>query len=154
MIKAIYRHTNIIAEDWQSLSQFYQVTFGCIPVPPQRDQSGQWLEDGTGVPNAALKGEHLLLPGFPNGGPTLEIYSYSEMKEKPNPASNRKGFGHIAFEVDDVQKASEEIIKAGGKPYGKIVTREVPGAGTITFTYVLDPEDNIIELQSWSQITS
>lgn len=150
MIKATYRHTNIIAQDWKSLSRFYQDVFGCTPVPPERDQSGQWLEDGTKVKNAALKGEHLLLPGFPKGGPTLEIYSYSEMLDKPEAASNRKGFGHIAFEVDDVEKACEEIVRAGGKLYGKIVTRVVPGAGTITFTYVMDPEDNLVELQSWS----
>lgn len=149
MIKATYRHTNIIATDWKMLSHFYQDVFGCTPVPPQRDQSGQWLEDGTGVKNAALKGEHLLLPGFPKGGPTVEIYSYSEMLDKPEAKSNRKGFGHIAFEVEDVKSATDEVVKAGGKLYGKIVSREVPGAGTITFTYVLDPEDNLIELQSW-----
>jgi len=150
MIEAVYRHTNIIAEDWEKLSLFYQKVFGCTPVPPRRDQSGKWLEDGTGVPNAALKGEHLLMPGFPKGGPTLEIYSYSEMKDKPAAASNRKGFGHIAFEVKSVELAVKEVAASGGKLYGKIVSREVPGAGTITFTYVLDPEDNIIELQSWA----
>ena len=150
MIKATYRHTNIIATDWKMLSRFYQDVFGCTPVPPQRDQSGQWLEDGTGVKNAALKGEHLLLPGFSKGGPTLEIYSYSEMLEKHEAKSNRKGFGHIAFEVEDVKIATDEVVQAGGKLYGKVVSREVPGAGTITFTYVLDPEDNLIELQSWS----
>jgi predicted enzyme related to lactoylglutathione lyase len=150
MIQATYRHTNIIAEDWQKLSRFYQDAFGCVPLPPQRDQSGKWLEDGTRVPNAALKGEHLLLPGFLKGGPTLEIYSYSEMKQKLDTASNRKGFGHIAFEVADVEEALREVISAGGKAYGEIVTREVPGAGVITFTYVTDPEDNLIELQAWS----
>jgi catechol 2,3-dioxygenase-like lactoylglutathione lyase family enzyme len=150
MIKAVYRHTNIIARNWEGLSLFYQEVFGCTPVPPRRDQSGKWLEDGTGVPNAALKGEHLLLPGFPKGGPTLEIYSYSEMKEKLAPASNREGFGHIAFEVENVETAVQVVIENGGRLYGKVVTREVPGIGMLTFTYVLDPENNLIELQSWS----
>ncbi len=150
MIQAVYRHTNIIAQDWRKLSRFYQDVFGCKPVPPQRDQSGKWLEDATKVPHAALTGEHLLLPGFPEGGPTLEIYSYSEMKDQPDVASNRKGFGHIAFEVTNVEDAQKEVLAAGGKFFGKIVTREVPGAGIITFTYVADPEDNLIELQAWS----
>jgi catechol 2,3-dioxygenase-like lactoylglutathione lyase family enzyme len=153
LIKAVFRHTNIIAADWKKLSRFYQEVFGCTPVPPERDQSGQWLEDGTGVKGAALKGEHLLLPGFAKGGPTLEIYSYSEMERKPEALANRQGFGHIAFEVEDVLKATEEIVRAGGKLHGKVVTREVPGAGTITFTYVLDPEDNLVELQSWLLIS-
>jgi hypothetical protein len=32
---------------------------------------------------------------------------------------------------------------------GEIVTREIPGAGRITFAYVRDPEGNIVELQRW-----
>jgi hypothetical protein len=32
----------------------------------------------------------------------------------------------------------------------EVVTFDVPAAGTITWTYARDPEENIIELQSWS----
>ena len=145
-----YGHTNIICEDWKRLADFYTELFDCKFVPPKREQSGQWLEDGTGVKGAALEGVHLRLPGHGDNGPTLEIYSYSEMHEKPEPLSNRKGFGHIAFGVDDVQEKLDQVIEKGGKPIGKVVTREVPGAGTITFAYAADPEGNIIELQKWS----
>ena len=33
---------------------------------------------------------------------------------------------------------------------GEIVEKNVPVAGLLTFTYVRDPEGNIIELQNWS----
>jgi hypothetical protein len=59
-----FAHTNIISANWESLVQFYAKVFGCIPVPPQRNQSGLWLEKGTGVKNAQLKGMHLRLPGY------------------------------------------------------------------------------------------
>jgi catechol 2,3-dioxygenase-like lactoylglutathione lyase family enzyme len=148
-VKAVYRHTNLIAWDWQRLSRFYQDVFGCTPVPPQRRQSGQWLADGTGVPDAALEGEHLRLPGCGEAGPTLEIYGYAEVLPRPEPAANRSGFGHLAFEVDDVAAACQVVFAAGGKPHGQVVRKAVPGVGLLTFTYVRDPEDNLIELQSW-----
>jgi len=47
-----FGHTNIIATDWKLLASFYKNVFSCIEVPPQRSQSGKWLEEGTGVANA------------------------------------------------------------------------------------------------------
>jgi predicted enzyme related to lactoylglutathione lyase len=147
---ARYAHTNIIAADWRRLADFYQRVFQCEPVPPERNQAGKWLEDGTGVIGAALEGVHLRLPGYGSAGPTLEIYSYREMEEKPVALPNRKGFGHIAFAVDDVAATLKQIVSLGGRAIGKVVSAPVPGAGAITFTYAADPEDNIIELQKWS----
>jgi predicted enzyme related to lactoylglutathione lyase len=57
------------------------------------------------------------------------------------------GRGHIAFEVKDVNATRENVIAAGGSALGTIETVTVPGAGVITWTYVRDPEGNIIELQ-------
>lgn len=65
------------------------------------------------------------------------------------PAANRAGFGHIAFAVDDVTATIEHVLKYGGKTLGQVVTKEIPGAGEITFAYVTDPEGNIIEIQKW-----
>lgn len=145
-----YAHTNIIAGDWRSLVDFYIRVFGCTPVPPERDQSGAWLEKGTGVKNAALRGMHLRLPGHGDDGPTLEIYSYAEMLDNSlPPAANRKGLGHLAFEVEDVKTKLEELLANGGRALGDVVVKRVPGAGVITFAYTVDPEGNIIELQSW-----
>ncbi|MCB0587855.1 MAG: VOC family protein [Phaeodactylibacter sp.] len=146
-----YVHTNIVSADWQKLVQFYIDVFGCCPVPPPRDQSGEWLSRGTGVQNAALQGVHLRLPGYGEEGPTLEIFQYSQMEEKPEPAANRKGYGHIAFEVEDVKGVLEKVIAGGGKKIGEVVTKEVEGLGIITFIYVADPEGNLVELQRWER---
>ena len=35
---------------------FYEEVFGCTPMPPERDISGKWLEDATGVPGARSTG--------------------------------------------------------------------------------------------------
>lgn len=145
-----YAHTNIISSDWKTLTHFYINVFDCEPVPPQRNQSGTWLEKGTGVKNAHLQGMHLRLPGLGNNGPTLEIFSYDKMLEKSMPvAANRKGITHLAFEVDNVQDILQKIIAFGGNELGKIVVKKIEGVGTITFTYATDPEGNILEIQSW-----
>ena len=71
-----FAHTNIISNDWKALVNFYIQTFDCKIVPRIRNQSGNWLEKGTGVKNAKLEGAHLLLPGHGEHGPTLEIFQY------------------------------------------------------------------------------
>ncbi len=148
-----YSHTNIISKDWKKLADFYIDVFDCKLVPPIRDLSGDWLEKGTAVKNASLRGMHLRLPGHGNSGPTLEIYSYPEMLEKPeSPAANRTGFGHLAFEVDDVRDILKKMISHGGTILGDVVKKKVEGVGLLTFTYATDPEGNIIEIQNWKNI--
>jgi predicted enzyme related to lactoylglutathione lyase len=147
---ARYVHTNLIAQDWKRLAQFYERVFGCTPVPPERELAGQWLEDGTGVPGAEIRGIHLRLPGYGDAGPTLEVFQYNRQEQRPETAINRPGFAHIAFAVDDVEAAKEAVLAAGGGTVGQVVSLEVPGAGTVTFVYLTDPEGNILELQRWS----
>jgi len=149
-IKAKYVHTNLIAEDWQKLSQFYQQVFGCITVPPQRDFKGEELEAGTGIPGAQLKGVHLRLPGYGDEGPTLEIFTYFPQEHKLKTIINRPGYGHLAFQVDDVAKAKEIVLNAGGKEIGEIVKLQTATGAKVTWCYVTDLEGNVIELQKWN----
>jgi len=151
-MKAKYKHTNIIARDWRLLTRFYQDVFGCIPVPPERDLSGEWLDRGTGVKDARFAGAHLRLPGHGDNGPTLEIYQYSHNEPRSSTAANREGIMHLAFEVDDVERALDEVLKNGGGKVGDIASSEVEGVGLLTFVYCADPEENIIELQAWKEI--
>jgi len=145
-----YTHTNIIAKDWRRVAQFYKEVFECVYIPPQRKQSGKWLEKGTGVQNAALEGVHLRLPGCGAEGPTLEIYSYAQMEEKLPPTANRQGLGHLSFSVDNVPEILNKVIENGGAALGEVVRREIEGIGKITFVYGADPEGNILEIQNWS----
>lgn len=147
-----FAHTNIIAADYQALAAFYVTVFDCEPVPPAREIAEPWLARGTGVPDAALVGVHLRLPGHGPRGPTLEIFQYREALARPSPvAAHRPGFGHIAFEVEDVDAKLAQVVTHGGTILGDIVSAEVQGAGLITFVYATDPEGNIVELQRWAR---
>lgn len=150
-LRARFVHTNLIARDWRRLAGFYERVFGCTPVPPERNLAGRWLEDATRVPGAEIHGIHLRLPDYGDQGPTLEIFQYNHQRERQGAAVNRPGFAHIAFAVDDVQAAQDAVIAEGGKSLGELVSVDIPGAGTVTFIYVMDPEGNIIELQRWSR---
>ena len=146
-----YAHTNLIAKDWKRLSAFYQEVFSCVPVPPERDLSGEWIDQATRLTDVHIIGEHLRLPGYEDDGPTLEIFQYDSMPEHPAIFPNTPGFSHIAFAVDDVQATARAIFAHGGSPVGELIIQEISGVGLLTFQYVADPEGNTIEIQSWKK---
>jgi glyoxylase I family protein len=150
VIDARFGHVNLIAVDWVALAAFYRRVFDCVDVPPERDYRGPVLAAGTGVADAALRGIHLRLPGLGADGPTLEIYQYDPSLDHPATEANRPGFGHIAFQVPDVRIAREVVIVEGGRAVGEVVTTQTADGRQVTWTYVTDPEGNIVELQSWS----
>ncbi len=146
-----YVHTNIITDDWKRLAQFYIQAFSCKMTLPQRDLSGEWLSRATGVHKAHIKGAHLRLPGWGNQGPTLEIFQYTQNEHQPQPLSNRKGLGHLAFEVEDVEATLEKALAFGGERYGEVAVHTIESLGTLTVVYLRDPDGNIIELQNWGK---
>jgi catechol 2,3-dioxygenase-like lactoylglutathione lyase family enzyme len=147
---AQFAHVNLVAQDWERLAAFYERVFGCTRVPPERDLHGAWLEAGTGVPGARIRGIHLRLPGYGPRGPTLEIFQYQPELQPLSTAPNRPGWGHVAFGVEDVAAVRQAVLDAGGRALGELISTEIEGAGAITFAYVADPEGNVIELQRWS----
>jgi len=149
-----YVHTNIIAKDAKKLIDFYKAVFHCKSINETRDLRGAWLDRLTGLNEAHITGEHLLLPGYGDDHPTLEIFSYDIPEEDIFPKINRPGIAHIAFEVDDVETTLEQIISAGGSSIGDLVTAVYPDGKEAVFVYARDPEGNILELQSWRQINS
>lgn len=147
-LAARYVHTNLIAADWRSLAAFYQSVFGCVPVLPERDYSGAKLEALTQLAGAHQRGMHLRLPGHGESGPTLEIFELTPDFETRKDVQ-RRGYGHIAFEVPDVQAAQHAVIAAGGSSIGEIVTLTRSDGWQVTLCYAADPEGNALELLSW-----
>jgi catechol 2,3-dioxygenase-like lactoylglutathione lyase family enzyme len=142
-------HTNLVARDWRHLAIFYQTDFDCVPVPPERDLSGDWLEKATGIDKAHLRGMHLRLPGHGDQGTTLEIFQYDALPSHADIKPNTPGFSHIAFAVDDVAATAEAVRQAGGRDVGKLTEIRVAGVGFLIFQYLADPEGNIVEIQKW-----
>jgi predicted enzyme related to lactoylglutathione lyase len=148
-MRVSFAHTNIVAHDWRRLASFYTKVFGCTPKPPERDLSGRWLEDLTAIPDVQIQGIHLLLPGFGEDGPTLEIFQYNGSPPHSSKSINAPGFAHIAFAVDDVEGCLKKVLDHGGSTVGETVRGTVEGVGPIHIVYAKDPEGNIIEIQTW-----
>jgi catechol 2,3-dioxygenase-like lactoylglutathione lyase family enzyme len=145
-----FGHVNVTGPDWRALADFYRDVFGCTLVPPERDYRSADLDAGTRLSGAHLTGAHLRLPGHGDTGPTIEIYQFDEMVEGQAPAVNKPGWGHIAFQVPDVEAALEAVLAHGGTRFGEIVTLQTADGRRVTWVYVRDPGDNLVELQSWS----
>lgn len=146
-----YVHTNIIAKNWRALADFYIQVFDCKLSPPERDLSGVWIDDLTGISGVRVRGVHLSLPGYENG-PTLEIFEYSPEADTVSiNGIDQKGFGHIAFLVDCVEEKLQEVLEHGGSQLGKVVRKEYESLGTLTAVYAADPEGNFIEIQNWKK---
>ena len=90
---------------------------------------------------------------YPDGEFTLAFIGYGEESENTvieltyNWGTEKyelgEGFGHIALEVDDVYKATDEIRDRGGK----IIRDAGPmNAGTTIISFVEDPDGYQIEL--------
>ena len=151
MIKFV--HTNIISDDWRRLADFYIRVFDCKALLPERDLRGEWLQKATNIKDAHIKGIHLALPGHEENGPTLEILQYdTNLENNTQASSNRKGFGHIAFRVDNVRDTLNRLLRHGGKQLGDLVETEIPSSGHLTFVYARDPDGNIIEIQHWKDL--
>lgn len=144
-----YAHTNLIAENWRRMVDFYVEVFDCVPVSSERDHHGPLTDRLTGMPGARIMGRHLRLPGHGESGPTIEIFTYEQNAPAAPTQLHRPGFQHLAFEVDDVQAKREQILALGGRDVGEIVTLDIAGAGKLTLVYLTDPEGNILELQKW-----
>lgn len=146
-----YVHTNIIARDWKSLAQFYMDVFDCQIAPPERYLHGLWADQLSGIDNVRIRGIHLRLPGYTDG-PTLEIFQYEPgAPGDTEPAVNRPGYSHLAFEVDSVEDVLGKLLRMGGKTVGQVIHNLVPGVGTLTAVYARDPEGNIIEIMHWDR---
>jgi catechol 2,3-dioxygenase-like lactoylglutathione lyase family enzyme len=143
-----YVHTNLIARDWRALAAFYREVFGCVPVPPERDYGGAGLDALTGLEGAHQRGVHLRLPGWGEDGPTLEVFELTPDFETSK-AIQRRGFGHLAFEVPDVLEAQRAVLASGGSRIGDVVTLTRADGWRVTVCYVTDPEGNALELQTW-----
>jgi len=148
--KVKFTHTNLIAKDWKKLLQFYIDVFGCKPIYPEKNLSGEWIEKVTKIPRVEIKGIHLKLPG--NDEVVLEIFEVNKPPlRNTKPEINDYGFSHIAFAVEDVKAMLQKMIDHGGSAYGDYAEKHVPGVGILEVVYAEDPEGNIVELMNWKK---
>lgn len=146
----VFHHTNIVSGDPERLARFYMDVFGFELSGPERNLHGDWIERGTGLKGARIKGLMLKLPGQGDNATRLEIFRVEGLEPAPPRTVNRPGLMHVCFQVEDAHETMRKVIAAGGERQGEIVdTGLVPGVGSADFVYARDPDGNIIEVIAW-----
>ncbi len=139
-----FGHVSIAARNTDRLADFYKSVFGCEDNVARWTMSGERISKGNGVPGSEIYAAWLSLPGVE--GPFLEIFQYKTIEERPTPAVNQPGYGHICFQVDDIHAVVSAVVSAGGARVGEVKdlgTSEAP----VLCVYVRDPEGNVVELE-------
>lgn len=137
-------HVSLTARDADQLSAFYKGAFGFVDRRAPMRLSGETVSRGNGLPGNDIYSIWLNLPSEKQ--PFLEIMEYAESTHKCIPAVNEPGFGHLAFEVCDLNQTIEKLLRFGGALQGEI-TNFGSGERPHLIVYARDSEGNILELE-------
>lgn len=130
-------HVNIISENWQETAEFYRQTIHARPTGMKRDYKGHLIEQMVGIKGVTVKGRHIALPGYRNGGPTFELFTYSKPANQGPPGLADRGIIATGFLVHDLTQTVAAIENAGGQ----IIRRAGNGMAVVT-----DRDRNILQL--------
>ncbi len=143
------KHINIVARDADALATFYTTVFGCSERRPPATLWGDDIDKGMGLSRARVYSVWLTFPG--NDSPFLEIHQHADAFQAEEPPVDRPGYGHLAFEIPDIQATYASILRAGGRALGE-VTNLGDVQRPLLAVYVRDPEGNIIELEQTPEV--
>lgn len=124
-----HRHTGIVIEDLEKAIYFYRDLLG-LKFISEENESGEFLDGLLGIKDVKLTVVKL------EGVELLKFHTESFKGER---ATNRHGFTHIAFTVEE--DIYEKLLKAGVE--FNAPPRE---SGDVKVAYCKDFEGNFIEL--------
>jgi catechol 2,3-dioxygenase-like lactoylglutathione lyase family enzyme len=146
-------HVGMGVKDMGKMREFYSGVLGFTEVEHEFKGVLPELDEVTG--GGEMEMVMLRRPGPARGSiPNLEpgrvaLVRTLDYEGKPIFAGRRWGdigMMELAFDVDDLKGTVEELVANGARPYMP-VTRIDMGTGSLgSVAYVLDPEDNCIEL--------
>ena len=136
-------HTSYTVSDLARSKRFYCGLLGC-EVVWEREIVESYFRAIVGFPDCVVKAAQLRIPGSDH---VLELFEYAHPRAAPAvPPVNRPGSSHIAFLVDDIHAACEELGARG------VVVRSAPvevdyGANKGAWgVYIEDPDGIPMEL--------
>jgi catechol 2,3-dioxygenase-like lactoylglutathione lyase family enzyme len=135
-----FDHVGITVADLEAVTAFF-VGLG-LEVEGRTVVEGEFVDTVTGIPNSRSQIVMLRPPG---GGTLLELSSFDRPDHEPgSPAAmaNELGLRNVAFEVDDVQAAVDDLAADGYALVGGVGEYE----NTWRMAYVRGPEGIIVSL--------
>jgi catechol 2,3-dioxygenase-like lactoylglutathione lyase family enzyme len=135
-------HVGITVADLDSVTAFF-VGLG-LEVEGRTVVEGDFVDTVTGIPD--VRSEIVMLRP-PEGGTLLELSSFVRPAHEPGSPTamaNELGLRNVAFEVDDVQAAVDDLAADGYALIGGVGEYE----NTWRMAYVRGPEGIIVSLAS------
>jgi len=140
-------HINLVARDAEALAAFYMNVTKCELLRAPKMLSGEIVSRGNGLPNSEIYTIWLKFPELER--PFLEIHQHTVTHHRDQPRVNEPGFGHLAFQMEDISDVLSKILQAGGSQVGEITDFGTPEKPCL-IAYARDPEGNVLELEQRS----
>jgi catechol 2,3-dioxygenase-like lactoylglutathione lyase family enzyme len=137
-------HVGLTVRDIERSVAFYHDLLG-LSLIRRRSSDADYLGTQTGHPGLRLEIASFQLVSA--GGPTLELVQYmTHTGAAADPATHRAGNTHLCFQVDDIQKAYDDLRAHGVRFLTPPVTiTSGPNRGGLG-VYLFDPDDYTLEL--------
>lgn len=145
------QHIGFTVPDVKQAVAFFEDVIGCeyfYSIGPFGPFEDNWMTANLNVhKDAVIKTAHLLRCG---NGPALEIFEYSSPDQNTQqPRNSDIGGHHIAFYVDDMDKAVEHLESKGVRVLGEPHTFTDTGMEGLTWVYFLAPWGMQLEIVSY-----
>ena len=134
-------HVNVVVSDTERAKAFYTEVLG-LTVAEEVEAAEDELSRGLGVPDAKLRATFLNLPNSTTQIEMIEYLAPDAAPLTPGLSANRVGYGHVAFQVDDIDAEYERISAHGVTWVSTPVTLE----GGLRFCWFNDPDGNTVEI--------
>ena len=145
-MNARFGHAGIVVRDLDSQIDFYSRIFG-LEVETRFSREGPFIDGVTGLERARLE---VAILGNEDRPSTIELLKYrSHPDHSPARAANAAYCSHVMFVVDDIERAWQEVIDAGGQPFSE---PQLAPAGDKSVFYFRDPEGAILELVAYHNV--
>lgn len=138
-------HVSITVKNLDQVVDWFRDKLGCTNIWEPYEHKGEMVEKLTGLPGAHLRVRKVQVQDF-----VLEFIQYlSPPGRELKGNTNDVGYPHIGFEVDDINKAYEQLKQRGVKfksPPTKITNPANPMFGW-QVVYFWGPEGMTLEFQ-------
>ena len=128
-------HVGLAVADLGAAAAWYRDVFGLVPELSLRVDAIDLSIEMLIHPGFGYRVELLHRPGT-GGGP-------GPKPANPAEAALRQGYGHVAFDVADLDGAFDHAVARGARPVMPPCPAPEPG---VRMAFVADPEGNLIEL--------
>ena len=140
MIKNLH-HTNLVVSNIEKTKEFYTKILGLKIVLEESLEKGEFNR-GVGLSETRVL---LVMFSVPGSSTLLEAFQYLHPKGHPIPdnfKANDIGFGHICFEVTNIQNTYQKLLKRGVEFASPPVT--MPSG--VRWCYFYGPDREFLEL--------